>query len=71
MAHQKATQDEARKHREATKHLTKNLDANRVELKKLLAPDLAETYSLCYWADDGCLWCSDDGHDWYRVRCIS
>jgi hypothetical protein len=69
--HQRASDAQNKKLHEATKHLHEAISSKKGELKKLLSDDLAAEYSLCYWADDGCLYCSDDGRNWYVVRCIT
>lgn len=51
--------------------LMRALDERRIELKSLLAADLQDLFSLCYWGPDGCYWCTEDGRNWYRVKCIS
>jgi hypothetical protein len=71
MAHSKADLTKAAELQNATAHLTRNLDSHRVGLKALLPPDLAASYSLCYWDNVGCYWCTDDGRSWYLVKCIT
>jgi hypothetical protein len=69
--HRAGTPEENKKHQEATKHMLNAIKSKKAELKTLLRPDLAETYSLCYWDNVGCYWCSDDGINWYVVKCIT
>lgn len=52
-----------------TAHL--KVGQNRDKLKSLLHPDLAADFALCYWSNDGCYYCSDDGTTWYVVTCIT
>lgn len=69
--HQKATPQQAATHAKANKHmLDKLLDPKKKkEMKTLLPEDLQDAYSMCYWADDGCYWCTDDGDTWHKVKC--
>ena len=67
-SHKRAEAQIAKKLTDATKRIFEKAD--KAELKKLLPADL-QMYSLCYWADDGCYYCSDDGRNWYVVKCIT
>jgi hypothetical protein len=69
MTHQLASEDQTRKLQEATRELVAKLDANIDTMKELLPPDLSAKYALCYWTD-ACLYCTQDGRNWYLVRCI-
>jgi hypothetical protein len=71
MAHKKADEAQSAKLSNATEYLIRHLPARRAEFKSLLPADLAGTYSLCYWDDAGCYWCTDDGRNWYVVKCIT
>ncbi|MDX2190427.1 MAG: hypothetical protein SFY32_11235 [Bacteroidota bacterium] len=57
--------------KEVTVHLTEHFFQKKDEFRKSLSPDLAAEYALCYWADDGCLYCTEDGQQWDVVRCIT
>lgn len=71
MAYKTASPEQAKKLTAATKHLTPHLKAKNNLFKSLLPANLAADYNLCYWGDDGCQYCSDDGVNWVCVQCIT
>lgn len=68
---QKATPAQAKKLTAGVKGVIPLLKDHKADLKALLSSDLAKEYSLCYWGNDGCYWCSDDGVNWFVVYCIT
>jgi hypothetical protein len=51
--------------------LAAKLKENPEKFKAMLPAKLSANYNICYWSDDGCYYCSDDGTTWVAVECIT
>lgn len=56
---------------EWAKPLLPQLKEHSDKFKSMLHPKLQPEYNICYWSDDGCYYCSDDGINWVAVECIT
>lgn len=67
----RASSEVSAKLSELARPLIPQLKLHKRKFKELLRADLASKYAICYWADDGCYYCSDDGVNWIAVTCIT